>query len=131
MNITVRAILVQSEGRKVFAYQRGMIATDFDAITGQWATQGPNLYMIARKNVDPTRPEKEILDEFYQSFGPGAEAVKNYFERWEEASDVLTATDKYRKAEQEMRVKGFWSRFLRNRPASIHSAGHGERPTAS
>jgi hypothetical protein len=26
-----------------FAYRHGMVATDFDSLTGQWAGQGPNL----------------------------------------------------------------------------------------
>ena len=38
------------------AYHHGMMATDFDSLTGQYATQGPNLYMLARIHSQAGRP---------------------------------------------------------------------------
>lgn len=35
------------------AMQNGMVATDYDSLTGHWATQGPNLYTAARLHVRP------------------------------------------------------------------------------
>jgi len=32
----------------IYALRRGMVGTDFDSLTGQWGTQAPNLYMLAR-----------------------------------------------------------------------------------
>ena len=32
----------------IYALRRNMLGTDFDSLTGQWGTQGPNLYMLAR-----------------------------------------------------------------------------------
>ena len=36
-----------------FYARHGMIATDFDSLTGQFAAQGPNLYVLARLHDNP------------------------------------------------------------------------------
>ena len=46
-----------------FAFERGMMATDFDSLTGQYATQGPNLYAMVRMQVDGDTPVAEILEQ--------------------------------------------------------------------
>ena len=68
----------------------GLVATAFDSITGQWSTQGPNLYVLARVHAEPGRPVDEILDEYYSGFGPAKNAVSNYFRHWEKVSDAVT-----------------------------------------
>ncbi len=73
-----------------FAFAHGMIATDFDSLTGQYATQGPNLYVLARVQIDGDKPVDELLDEYYQAFGPAGHAVRAYFRHWEEVSDAVT-----------------------------------------
>lgn len=65
------------------AAQNGMVATDFDSLTGQWSTQGPNLYLLARLHVRPDRPADELLNEYYSAFGPAAANVRSYFDYWE------------------------------------------------
>ncbi len=69
---------------------QGMIATDFDSLTGQYATQAPNLYMLARLTARPDLTPDQVLDEFYAAFGPAAEQVRAYFEHWREVSDAVT-----------------------------------------
>lgn len=66
-----------------FEYRNGMFATDFDSLTGQWATQGPNLYLLLRLQVTPDAPIDSLLAEYYSCFGPAADAVKAYFDYWE------------------------------------------------
>jgi hypothetical protein len=61
----------------------GMVATDFDSLTGQWATQGPNLYTAARLHVRPELSADAMLGEYYAAFGPAAAPVKAYFDYWE------------------------------------------------
>ncbi|MFH1903329.1 MAG: DUF4838 domain-containing protein [Candidatus Omnitrophota bacterium] len=72
-----------------FAGKHGLVATDFDSLTGQWATQGPNLYVLARIQSHPDLPVDKVLDEYYQGFGKAASAVKAYFEYWEKISDAV------------------------------------------
>ena len=58
----------------------GMLATDFDCCTGNWAVQGLNYYVCARLNWRPNLTYDAILDDYCQSgFGPAAEHVKRYF----------------------------------------------------
>jgi hypothetical protein len=65
------------------AIKNGMVATDFDSLTGHWATQGPNLYVAFRLHDRPEAPADDILTEYYNAFGPAAPQVKTYFEYWE------------------------------------------------
>jgi hypothetical protein len=65
------------------AVKQGMVATDFDSLTGHWGTQGPNLYMAARLHDRPEMPADEILAEYYSAFGPAGTWVKQYSDYWE------------------------------------------------
>ena len=65
------------------AVKEGMVATDFDSLTGHWATQGPNLYTAVRLHDHPEASADEVLAEYYAAFGPAASKVKAYFDYWE------------------------------------------------
>ncbi len=93
-----------------FAAKNGMIATDFDSLTGQWSTQGPNLYVLTRMQLQPELSVNRVLDEYYSGFGPASGAVRAYFGYWEEFSDSISDKD-YNKAAEE--TKGDWARFVR------------------
>jgi hypothetical protein len=60
-----------------------MVATDLDSLTGQWGTQGPNLYTAARLHVRPEETADDVLAEYYAAFGAAAPKVKAYFDYWE------------------------------------------------
>ncbi len=68
--------------------REGMVATDFDSLTGQWATQGPNLYVAARLHARPETPVDTLLMEYYSGFGPAAAQAKSYFDYWEKYTTV-------------------------------------------
>ena len=61
----------------------GMTGTDFDSLQGQWAAQGPNLYLLSRIHTHPEMPVDAILAEYYTGFGTAADEVKEYFTYWE------------------------------------------------
>lgn len=65
------------------AVKHGMVATDYDSLTGHWATQGPNLYVAARLHTRPEASADDLLAEYYAAFGPASTQVQNYFDRWE------------------------------------------------
>ena len=72
-----------------YAYERGMIGTDFDSLTGMYGVQGPSLYMVARMHEAAGEDNKNIssiLDEYYDAFGPASEKIRQYFEFWESAT---------------------------------------------
>lgn len=78
--------------------RQGMVATDYDALTGQWAVQGPNLYLLMRLHTRPDATADELLAEYYSAFGAAAPQVKECFDYWEryavahiEAARVLFA----------------------------------------
>ncbi len=71
---------------KDFQYmaQHGLAATDFDSLTGQWATQGTTLYLLMRLHTHPDAKVEDLLAEYYAGFGPAAAAVKAYFDHYED-----------------------------------------------
>ncbi len=66
-----------------FYARNGMTGTDFDSLQGQWAVQGPGLYLLSRIHTRPEMPVDAILAEYYAGFGSAAGAVKEYFTYWE------------------------------------------------
>lgn len=73
-----------------YAAAHGLVGTDFDSLTGQYSTQGPNLYMLARLHDDPSLSADAVLGEFFAAFGRAAAPVQEYFAHWEEVSDAVT-----------------------------------------
>lgn len=90
-----------------FAASHGLIGTDFDSLTGQWATQGPNLYMLARLHDNPRLPVAQVIDEYYSGFGKAKEPVRAYFTHWEKVSNSVS--DKVYEA-----ADLHWSRLYRD-----------------
>jgi len=76
---------------RYFAH-RGLIGTDFDSLTGQYATQGPNLYMLARLHSRPKMSVDAVLDEYFSAFGKAEREVRAYFAHWEHVCDAVTET---------------------------------------
>ncbi|MEO6786611.1 MAG: DUF4838 domain-containing protein [Chthoniobacteraceae bacterium] len=60
-----------------------MVATDLDSLTGQWATQGPTLYVALRLHTRPEANVDDLLAEYYSAFGAASPQVKAYFDYWE------------------------------------------------
>lgn len=69
-----------------YAYDRGMMATDFDSLTGMYGTQGPTLYTIARLNEEPGKDVDTILNEYYDAYGPAKSKIEEYFGKWNEVT---------------------------------------------
>lgn len=66
-----------------FQVSTGMVATDYDALTGQWSTQGPNIYLMMRLQTRPDEDADRLLAEYYGAFGAAAPQVRAYFDYWE------------------------------------------------
>ncbi len=64
--------------------RHGMVATDFDSLTGQWSIQGTSLYLLMRLHVTPDANPDALLADYYGGFGPAAKQVKAYFDYWED-----------------------------------------------
>jgi len=75
---------------EVFAHhvRNGAVATAFDSLTSQWASKGPDHYVLARMHAHPDWPVDKVLDEYYAGFGKASDAVRKYFEHWERVSET-------------------------------------------
>ncbi len=67
-----------------FTHQHGMIGFDLDQIIGHWATEGLNLYVMARMMNHPELTAEEIVSEYCEAFGAAAPKVRAYFDYWQE-----------------------------------------------
>jgi len=85
--------------------RHGMIATDFDSLTGQWAAQGTNLYLLFRLHTRADRPVDELLGEYYSAFGPAAEQVRRYFDYWE--AYTMSDRDRFDRAQRAAGVSRY------------------------
>jgi hypothetical protein len=62
---------------------------------GNWGTQGLNYYVLAKMLWDPHRDVNEIIDDYCRAaYGPGAEAMKEYYRRAEDLANRIAATGK-------------------------------------
>lgn len=68
----------------------GIKGIDFDSLLGEYATQGPSYYMLARLTNRPELTVEEILDEYFNAFGGAANEVRQYFAHWEQVADEVT-----------------------------------------
>ena len=68
----------------------GMIGTMIGWWENHWATQGLNMYVIARMLEDPGRDVDAVIAEYCRAgFRRAAPAIREYFDRMEEATDQV------------------------------------------
>jgi hypothetical protein len=97
-------------------YRNGMRASDFCALKGQFATQGLNLYVLARLHNAPGKEVDAIMEEYYAGFGAASEAVRAYFEYLEEV-DLGVTNEHFRqavaqRATEKMPLSPRWATWL-------------------
>ena len=81
-----------SEDMRLFA-DHGLRLTDFASCLGNWGTQGLDYYVLAKLLWDPYAEVDPIIDDYCRAaYGPGAEAVKDYYRRTEALTDKIAAT---------------------------------------
>lgn len=102
-------------------YQTGMVAADFDALIGNWSTQGLNYYVLAKLLWDPSADVDAIIADYcHHGFGPAAGTLARYFATLEEAT---------RKVAQEGRVEA--EEQLREEEAETEARLSGKRRRAT
>src|SRR3954454_17331820 len=70
----------------------GMMGTDLDSCTHNWATQGLNYYVVARLHTDPQQDVDAIIEDYCRAgFGPAAQTMRLYFARLESVFDAAAA----------------------------------------
>lgn len=85
-----------------YAYDRGMLATMYDTLTGMWGTQGPNLYMTGRLHARPDLGVEDVLDEYFSAFGKASPRIREYFDYWEKITLRIDA-------DFQTRINGGWA----------------------
>ena len=64
----------------------GMMGTDLDSCTHNWATQGLNYYIVARLHWDASRDVDAMIDDYcHAGFGAAAKTMRAYFAKLEAA----------------------------------------------
>jgi hypothetical protein len=62
---------------------------------GNWGTQGLDYYVLAKLLWDPHRDVDEVIDDYCRAaYGPGANAMKEYYRRAEDLANRIAAKGK-------------------------------------
>ena len=73
-----------------YCAETGMIGSDYDSLTHQWANNGLNYYVLGEMLWDPSRSVDDLIDEYCRlGFGKGAEAMKKYFLLCEKLTSIF------------------------------------------
>jgi Domain of unknown function (DUF4838) len=65
-----------------FLYKNGLLAIKGESAKN-FATQGPNYYLVSHMMWNPDTDADKVLDRFYKAFGPAAGDIKKYYETFE------------------------------------------------
>lgn len=68
-------------------------AAFFDALRGEFSTQGLMYYTLARLTIHPEKTLEEIANEFFAAFGKVEPEVRAYYDYWQKVSDSITSRD--------------------------------------
>lgn len=67
-----------------------------DAVWEHWATQGPQLYLMAQLAWNPSQDAEALLEDYYKrGFGPAADEVRAYYDTIEEARMAFVQEKNY------------------------------------
>ncbi len=73
-------------------FRTGMLGTDFDSMTHQYAAQAPIFYVLTGLLWDPTRSVDALLDEFLTAaYGPAVAPMRQYWDRLEALTREIAA----------------------------------------
>lgn len=73
-------------------YETGMVATDFDSLTGSWSTVGINYYVLAKLLWDPSVDVEAVMKDYCEKgFGSAADHILAYFHELDHAVDQVAA----------------------------------------
>jgi hypothetical protein len=61
-----------------FFQNNNLIGFDFDTLTGNWAGQGLAYYVLAEMSSRPNASYEELSREYFESFGPAADSIREY-----------------------------------------------------
>lgn len=75
-----------AENFKYFCDRGGLLGSDYDSLTGQYGTQGMNLYIAARSNNCGRDNYEKLSQEYYSGFGSAKKIIQKYFEYLEKVS---------------------------------------------
>ncbi len=67
-----------------YLYKQGLFGMYGEA-SKNFATQGPNYYLVAHMMWNPDADAEKIMARYYKAFGPASENIKNYYDTWENA----------------------------------------------
>ncbi|QDS90371.1 hypothetical protein EC9_45790 [Rosistilla ulvae] len=109
-----------------FQIDNGLRATDYDALQGYWAATGPTYYVLARMLWDTQADVDRLLDEFYESFGPMKQVVKEYYDGWETRTVALGNNEKFFQLKRAERIRAYpliYSQSLLDGAAAVLARG--------
>ena len=77
------------------------IGIEVDVMRNQWATQGPQYYLMAQLTYDPYQDGAAVMKDYYRrAFGPAAGEMEQYWKLMEDACDAVMAEPDFKRGSQ-------------------------------
>lgn len=89
--------------------QNGLLGSDYDSMTGNWATQGLNYYIAAELHNRPEASYETLSSEYFAAFGKAASVIADYHHYFEQ----LTAEKAPLLRNKKLVSNESWGRFWR------------------
>ncbi len=102
-----------------YCLANNMAGTEFDSNTGQYASDGLNMYTLARLTRSPELSAEQILGEFCDAFGPASGEIREFYAYWLAVSDgeiTRAVCERARNAPVGVEAGG-WNRFYTVAPS--------------
>lgn len=96
-----------------FFQNNNLLGTDFDALVGHWAGQGLSYYVLAELHSRPDVAYDTLAKEYFQAFGPAAQAVQEYHEYFEAVTSKAPHIMREHNLVSRMTWGGWWPAFIR------------------
>ncbi len=79
-----------------FLAENKCVGLDVDSVFLNYATQGPQLYLMAQLAYDPLQDGKALLEDYFRrGFGPAALEIEAYFKLLEDSQEEILADENY------------------------------------
>lgn len=112
-----------------FLAENRCIGLMVDTWRQNWATQGPQYYLMAALAYDPLQDGAAVLQDYYRrGFGPAAGEIEQYWKLLERAHDKITASpevktsSRYRFSLPPLFQQIYSEEFLKEADALLHAA---------
>lgn len=102
-----------------YLQQHGLMGTDFDSLTSNWAAQGLNYYVLSEIHYRSDVDYETLLKEYCDAFGPASGTIREYLKYFEELTAQAPDLLREHKLVSRETWGGWWEAHIRVIPLML------------